>query len=116
MSRTSSLMTVFLVNMPVSLIVITLLLRHLPPAAERLRGPGRSQLADAALLAGACGALLAGLTLATGHGMRWMKLAFHKTQVKKLLDALVQAKTGRAAPASLDSELLETKEKGKELW
>jgi Major Facilitator Superfamily len=96
MSRTSSLMTVFLVNMPVSLIVITLLLRHLPPAAERLRGPGRSQLADAALLAGACGALLAGLTLATGHGIAWLALLL---PALALLAAWLRRPDGRAVRA-----------------
>jgi len=65
---------IFLVNMPVSLIVAALFLRHIPPSAEPLRWPGRRQLTDAALLGGACGSLLAGLALATGGDIAWLAL------------------------------------------
>jgi len=44
-------------------------------------------------------------------GHRWMKLAFRKSEIKSLIDALIMAKTGQAAPASLDAELLEAYKK-----
>ena len=65
---------IFLVNVPVSLIVAALFLRHIPASAEPLRWPGRRQLTDAALLGGACGSLLAGLALATGGDIAWLAL------------------------------------------
>ena len=88
--------SVFLVNVPVSLIVTALMRRHLAPAAERLRGPGRSQLTNAVLLAGACGALLAGLTLATSHGIAWLALVLPAVP---LLAAWFRRPDGRAVRA-----------------
>ena len=85
-------------NIPVSLIVTALLLRHLPPAGKPLHGPDRSQFTNAMLLAGACGALLAGLTLATSHGAAWLALVL---PAFLLLAAWLRRPDGRAVRAMI---------------
>jgi len=65
---------VFFVNAPVSILVMTVGLRMLPPGAP-LRAPDRTWFAESVLLSGAVAALLLALTFTASEGPEWMMLA-----------------------------------------
>jgi MFS family permease len=65
---------IFFVNVPVSIVVLTVGLRLLPSGAA-LRAPDRTWFAEALLLTGAVAALLLSLSLTASHGLAWLALA-----------------------------------------
>lgn len=65
---------VFFVNVPVSILVMTVGLRMLPAGAP-LRAPDRTWFAESLLLSAAVGALLLALTFTASEGPEWMMLA-----------------------------------------
>ncbi|MEQ4305166.1 MFS transporter [Plantactinospora sp. B6F1] len=65
---------IFFVNVPVSLLVMVVGLRTLPPSAP-LRVPDRTWFTEALLLSGAVAALLLALSLTASDGPVWMALA-----------------------------------------
>lgn len=62
---------IFYLNVPLGLLVIAVALAQLPPDRLPAR-PGRSFLAETALLTAATAALLIGLSLGAGHGLGWL--------------------------------------------
>jgi MFS family permease len=65
---------IFFVNVPVSVLVMAVGLRLLPPSAP-LRMPDRTWVAESLLLTAAVAALLLGLSFTAGGGPVWMMLA-----------------------------------------
>ena len=66
--------SIFFVNLPASLVVLTVGLRQLP-AGPRLRAPDGIWFAETLLLSGAVAALLLSLTFTAAHGPAWLLLA-----------------------------------------
>ena len=66
--------SIFFVNVPVSLVVLTVGLRFLP-AGPSLQAPDRSWFAETLLLSGAVAALLLSLTFTAADGPGWLLLA-----------------------------------------
>jgi DHA2 family multidrug resistance protein-like MFS transporter len=65
---------IFYVNIPISLVLITIALRQLP-ADGRLRLPDRQWLIDASLIGGAATVVLLALSQAPAAGLTWLLLA-----------------------------------------
>lgn len=65
---------IFFVNVPVSLVILTVGLRMLPPSTP-LRAPDRTWFVEALLLSSAVAALLLSLSLTASDGLAWLVLA-----------------------------------------
>lgn len=66
--------SIFLINVPISLVILALAVRALP-AEGHLRAPNQRELAEAGLFGGSVLACLLALTLTTDHGPAWLAVA-----------------------------------------